>query len=504
MLTVGIDLGTTYSLAAYVSERGVPTLIPDRLDASEFRTPSVVHVGEAGCLVGQSVEVLLDDEPGLPHARHFKLAMGENRGAYADGSGREWWPPALSALVLRKLMQDIEAFANEPVQGVVITVPANFDDAQRRATRDAAMLAGIGRVKLMDEPVAAATYYGFSERDGDQTLFVYDLGGGTFDATVLQSGDEGLFALATSGNRQLGGKWVDDILADYVLTEFERQHGHRPADAASRQQVRRFAEDAKLQLSRPGKNRVSRTLLVGSHALDFVITQDHFDQLIDGLVGKTLEVCAEALERAGLSWGMVDKVLLTGGSSLLPLVTRKLAAASGKSPESLVCRQPHQAVAFGAALLSRQVFSAAGGDTRLQSICSHDLGIRAVDPKTRQPTVKVLVGRNTPLPARARTTFFTTRDDQRRMIFEVVQAQGEGEERIERSLGHFAFGPITQPRRNYPVEAELGYDLDGMVTVRARDPATGDELHRELDRDAQSMDPALALQRDWIHRSALG
>lgn len=501
MLNLGIDLGTTYSLAAFVNDLGVPTLFPDRYDANEFRTPSVVHVGGDGVLVGRSIEDVLEDEPGLPHARFFKLNMGEEQEILRDHLDRGWWAPALSALVLRKLLVDVEAFANESVSGALITVPAHFNDAQRRATRIAGQLAGLPNVKLMDEPVAAATYYGFDQKGGEQTLFVYDLGGGTFDATVLQASTDGLFALATAGNNRIGGKWIDDLIVEYVSAEFERQYGTRPTDAASRQQLRRFAEAAKLQLSRPGKNRVSKTLLVGGKTLDFVLTQDHFDGLINQLIDETLEVSKQVLDKAGLDWSMIDRILLTGGSSLLPMVTRKLALASGKSADSLVCRQPHQAVAYGAALLANQMFGQQSGDAKLQRICAHDLGIRAVDPKTRKPTVKVMIARNTPVPASARTTFYTTRDDQTRMIIEAVQVHGDGEHRYEHSLGFFEFGPIEQPRRNYPVELELGYDLDGLVTIRAYDPSSGREIKRVMDRDADTLDGGLKAQQAWVQEA---
>ena len=204
MLYLGIDLGTTFSLVAYMNDHGQPTLFPDFHNANEFRTPSVVHIGTEGCFVGTAVEEILDDEPGLNHARFFKLAMGNNQAIFTDHLNRYWWPQSLSALVLKKMLQDVETFAQDEVGGALITVPANFNNAQRRATREAAQMAGLQRVKLLDEPVAAATFYGFNHKGKEQTLFVYDLGGGTFDATVLQVGDQGLYSFATAGRNQHG------------------------------------------------------------------------------------------------------------------------------------------------------------------------------------------------------------------------------------------------------------------------------------------------------------
>lgn len=495
MLYLGIDLGTTYSLVAYVNEHGLPTLFPDFHDANEFRTPSVVHINDKGCLVGTTLEELLDDEPELGHARFFKLSMGKVATVYQDAHQRKWGPQGLSALVLKKLLRDVEAFANEEVVGVLIAVPANFNDAQRRATKHAALMAGMPRVKLIEEPVAAATFYGFNDKLAEQTLFIYDLGGGTFDATVLQVGDEGLYALATEGSNTLGGKHVDEIIMQFILDEFHRQHGFRPEDQATLMVLRRFAHDAKLKLSKPGKHQVSRTLVLSGKTIDFILTQDRFNQLIEKFVDETLTVCERCLKASGMNWSFIDTVMLTGGSSLLPLVVDKVSKVSGKPKDQLVCKQPHQAVAYGAAILAAQQFKGSGAK-KLQSICSYDLGIRVRDANGN-PKVQVLVSKNTPVPAAASTTFYTNRDDQTRLIIEAVQkcTTEHGEE--ENSLGFFAFS-IENPRNKYPVEIELAYDLEGIVTVTARDPATGSRIQQVMDQDSESLDNALLEQQNWI------
>lgn len=497
MLYLGIDLGTTYSLVAYMNDHGQPTLFPDFHDANEFRTPSVVHIGDEGCFVGSALEEILDDEPELSQARFFKLAMGEPKGVYSDHRQRNWWPQSLSALVLKKLLNDVEAFAHDEVGGALITVPANFNDAQRRATREAAQLAGLARVKLLDEPVAAATFYGFNRKGGEQTLFVYDLGGGTFDATVLQVGDDGLYSLATEGSNQHGGMRVDEFIMDFILDEYQRQHGERPADEATLMILRRFAHEAKLTLVKPGKTRISKTLVLAGRTLDFVLTRDLFNQMISAFVDETIAVCERCLQAAGLEWSFIDTLLLTGGSSLLPLVPEKLARASGRPKDQLVCKQPHQAVAYGAAILAAQQFAGTGGAKKLQTICAYDLGIRVMGPNG-QPTVKVLVSKNTPVPAAARTTFYTNRADQARLIIEAVQ-QREGEQGIEEnSLGFFAFA-IDNPRAQYPVEIELAYDLEGCVVITARDPETQKQIQQVMDKDTEAMDRALLDQQAWIN-----
>lgn len=496
MLYLGIDLGTTYSLVAYMNDHGQPTLFPDYHDANEFRTPSVVHISAEGCYVGATLEAILDDEPELSQARFFKLAMGTPAPVYQDHLQRGWWPQALSALVLKKMLHDVEAFAHDEIGGALITVPANFNDAQRRATREAAQMAGLTRVKLMDEPVAAATFYGFNRKGAEQTLFVYDLGGGTFDATVLQAGESGLYSLATEGSNQHGGIHVDAMIMDFILDEYQRQHGIRPTDDTSLMILRRFAHDTKLALVKPGKNRVSKTFLLGGKSIEFVLTRELFHQMINQFIDETIAVCQRCLQAAGLDWSFIDTILLTGGSSLLPLVPEKLAKVSGRPIDQLVCKQPHQAVAYGAAILAAQQFNNQHVGPKLQSICAYDLGIRVMG-KDGQPTVKVLVSKNTPVPASARMTFYTNRADQTRLIIEAVQQRDNGQSISENSLGYFAFA-IDNPRANYPLEIELAYDLEGLVVITARDPETGRQVRQLMDEQTQAMDNHLLLQQPWV------
>mgnify|MGYP000512291338 CR=1 FL=1 len=496
MQYLGIDLGTTFSLVAYVNSQGVPALFPDYHDANEFRTASVVHIGDEGCFIGQVLEELLEDEPALSQARFVKLAMGKGEPVYTDFQERCWFPESLSALILKKLMRDVEVFLHEQVDGVVIAVPANFNDIQRKATKHAALIAGLPAPTLIEEPIAAATYYGFADKGGEQTLFVYDLGGGTFDATVLQSSPEGLYALATDGSSQIGGKGIDELIMAQVAEEFIRSHGFNPtADLATAHQLRRFATEAKLALSKPGRNQVRKTLLLGGKTLDFIMTRHQFETLIDQLIEETLAVSQRCLDSAGLEWMMVDKVLLTGGSSLLPLVLDKIALACGKPREDIVCKQPHQAVAYGAALIANQRNTATANI--VQRISAYELGVRARHAETGEPMVQVLIKRNMPVPAAESTTFYSTREEQPRMVIEVVQQKSAGEQ--EKSLGYFIFG-IDAPRKNYPVEITLAYDLEGMVKVTAKDPETGGVLEQIMGEDGHAVSADLLAQKEWVEQ----
>lgn len=480
-MNIGIDLGTTFSLAGILNAQGVPTLVPDMHDAAEYRTPSVVLVADGRAHVGAQLEQRLLDEPGLIVARGFKQIMGTDASAFRDATGREWGAEVLSALVLKKLLRDVEAFAAQEVDTCVLTVPANFNDAQRRATQTAARLAGLTRVELIEEPVAAAAFYGFSEKCAEQTLFVYDFGGGTFDATVLQISEGRLFVLATDGHNGLGGRKIDSALVDLLLSEnFGVSDASGSVDQGSRETLRRFSEDAKIALSRPGTPLQRRTLVVGGRVSEFSLSLPQLASVVDPLVEETLLVCQRCLKGASLTWSEVDALLLTGGSSLLPQVRRRLAQVSGKSVESFYCRHPHQAVAYGAALLA-EARAGSPATQPLLAVAPYHLGLRVRDPSTGKPRVEVMVKRNSPLPARHTATFYTTRADQTRLVFDVVQSKGEGD--VVASLGFFAFAPLRKPRKNYPVEVTLAYDAEGLVRVAAKDLLTGEALEREMTSD---------------------
>ncbi len=489
-MNIGIDLGTTFSLASYLNAQGVPVLVPDFHQATLYRTPSVASIRGGQAHVGHALEEKLLDEPGLPICRGFKQLMGSLTVAYRDDEGRHWSAPALSALVLKKLLNDVEGHCAESVEHALITVPANFNDAQRKATQMAARLAGLSSVSLIEEPVAAAAFYGFSERDAEQTLLVYDFGGGTFDATVLQISQGRLYVLATDGDNQLGGRHLDQALVQLVAADFQRRHGIDPLqDAAAAETLRRFAEAAKIGLCQPGHGQMRKTLVLTGKVSEVTLSADQLERLVAPLVAATLQSCARCLEGAGLGWSQIDRILLVGGSSLLPQIGRALLQTSGKAPAALICKQPHQAVAYGAAILAEALaHQAISGEAALHhAVAPYHLGLRVREANGQGVRVEVLIKRNTPLPARHTATFYTSRSDQTRLIFDIVQSKGDNA--IDASLGMFAFGPLRSPCKNYPVELSVAYDAQGLVRVTAKDMMTGETLQQEL---ANSENPDMA------------
>lgn len=503
MIHVGIDLGTTYSKISHLGVTGAPSLFPDATDANAFQTPSVAYIDSRGCLVGNVVESLLEDNPDLPVIRFVKLKMGSSESVYLDDKHRPWRPQAVSALILKKLKQDAEAFAYEDVGSAVITVPAQFGHVERRATRDAGLIAGLQVSQIVEEPVAAATFYGISSGQKEQTVFVYDLGGGTFDASILHCTQDGLYVLATEGSRTIGGKWFDDVIMTVAAEEFQRTNGFDPrtepkADAI----LRRIAHDAKIKLSQPAKTQVQQTILLSGRTSEFLLTRPEFERLISALVNTTIEISNRCLASAKLSWNDIDRVLVVGGSTLVPLVQQRIQKESGKTGDKFVQRQPHQAISFGAAHLAQ----AATDESQVRlpklihQIAPYHLGIRVRDPQTGKARVQVLIARNSALPAERKVVFQTHRADQTRMMFEFVQTKGD--EGSSLSLGHFAFGPIQEPRLNYPIEVTAAYDEQGIVKITARDES-GREMQRLLAQGDENWTGSILTDRQLVAESSV-
>jgi len=484
MISAGIDLGTTFSAIAHINPEGIPTLFPDAHDADLFRTPSVVHIGEMDCLVGDNVENLLEDQPETPVARHTKLLLGSRRPIYIDQLGRDWTAEAINALILSKLRHDLQTFAYDGLGDAVITVPAQFGDTQRRAVRRAAELVDINVSSLVDEPVAAATYLS-THHSAEQTLLVYDLGGGTFDATVLRCSPDEISVLATDGDSRTGGKWIDELIMQLMSDELERLHGTNFCQSPATQlQLRQLAGETKLKLCKPGRTQVRHNTLIGNQPFDFVMTGHHFNTLIEPMLEENIDVAERCLRSANVGWSDVDQILLVGGSTLIPAVREQLARRAGRPATEIQSRQPHKAVAFGAAILAgaatpqhRQRIPALR-----QAIAGYDLGVRIRDPGTGKLAIYKLIKRNAALPTQATKVFKTSRDDQTRMIIEVVQSKGDATNAL--SLGNFSFGPIANPKANYPIEVTMQYDSEGIASVHARDAETGQEMTQTLSHDA--------------------
>jgi molecular chaperone DnaK len=495
-MIVGIDLGTTFSLVSYVNAKGVPVLCPSRRDPQRFQTPSVVHIGERGCIVGDLLEELLLEEPALPVCRFAKLNMGQpDKTVFTDHADRAYTPEAISALILKKLKDDAEAACSESITGAVITVPANFNDAQRQATINAGRLAGIPVLGLVEEPLAAATFFGLNTQGGERLIFVFDIGGGTLDATILSATPEGLYAIATEGADNIGGKNFDELIMGLVADQFRGQHGSDPRnDAEAAQRLRLFATQSKIALSEPANAVISKPLILAGKSLRVTFSRTQFEAAAEPWLEACQEVCERALKSQSLSWADIDELILTGGSSLVPCVERKVREMSGLQPGRIRREQPHASIAYGAALLAEQFHGQkkTAAPPLKQLVTSNELGLRVFDLKERKPVFHPMIDKNVPVPASIKQTFYTQKADQTSLTIELLQRKDPFTP--PETLGQFAFGPLRKPERGHPVAIELGYDGTGRVAVTATDGRTGESVAREFSKQAEADLSAMLLR----------
>ena len=460
---IGIDLGTTNSCVA-VMEGGEAVVIPNPEGART--TPSVVGFNNGERLIGQVAKrqaITKPDHTVMSIKRH----MGKKYEVKIDD--KNYTPQEISAFVLRKLKEDAEAYLGEPVSQAVITVPAYFSDAQRQATKDAGKIAGLEVMRIINEPTAAALAYGLDKAD-EQKVLVFDLGGGTFDVSLLEIGDGIFQVLATSGNNFLGGDDFDKKIVDYMLAEFKKTEGIDLAnDKMAMQRLREAAEKAKIELSGVLTSNINLPFITadqnGPKHLDITLTRAKFDELTADLVEKTMGPTRQALSDAGISASDVDRVLLVGGSTRIPAVQDEIRKLIGKDPHKGI--NPDECVALGAAIqggiLNKEV-----KDIVLADVTPLSLGI-----ETLNGVFSKIIDRNTTIPVSKSQIYSTAADNQPSV--EVHVLQGEREMAADnKSLGRFTLSGIAPAPRGIPqIEVSFDIDTNGIVHVSAKDLGTG-------------------------------
>jgi len=492
---VGIDLGTTFSEIA-VMEGGEPKVIPSAEGGNLF--PSVVAISKSGeRLVGQlarrqsivnpdntvySIKRFMGRKWGEPPGRElpveedarrktYKVVRGPNNEVRVAMGGKEYSPPEISAMILQKLKADAEAYLGDKVTDAVITVPAYFNDAQRQATKDAGAIAGLNVLRIINEPTAAALAYGLDKKK-EETIAVYDLGGGTFDISVLELGEGTFLVKSTSGDTHLGGDDFDQKIMDWLCDEFKKDQGiDLRNDRMALQRIKEAGEKAKIELSTVQQTEINLPFITadasGPKHLTYTLTRAKLEQLVMDLVEKTLGPCRQAVQDAGKTNAQIDEVILVGGQTRMPLVQQKVKQFFGKEPNKSV--NPDEVVAIGAAIQAG-VLKGEVKDVLLLDVTPLTLGI-----ETLGGVATPLIPRNTTIPTSKSQVFSTAGDNQPSVEIHVLQ--GERPMAADnRTLGNFMLDGILPAPRGMPqIEVTFDIDANGILSVRAVDKGTGKE-----------------------------
>jgi molecular chaperone DnaK len=513
---VGIDLGTTFSAIATLDDQGQAITLPNR--DGEMLTPSAVLIGDGEAVVGEAARDVALEHPDTV-ATLIKRRMGHPDYG-RPVTGREFRPETLAAIILRKLVQDAEQRIG-PVRKAVITVPAYFDDTRRKATKDAGRIAGLDVLDILDEPTAAALAYSFQHRpnktelaDGlvlpnqEQTVLVYDLGGGTFDVTLVRLAERRFEAVAIEGDVRLGGKDWDDRIVDHVAEQFQKQYGLDPrTDPQSLATLNAAAERAKRTLSK--LERASITCTHGGKMLTVHLTRAEFEKLTNHLLTRTRFITQQVLRHAALGWDKVDRLLLVGGSTHMPMTRHMLEELSGKPPDQSLAVS--EVVARGAAIHAGIVAARGEAEDGLMldagvrealgqivevHVNSHSLGIEVKHQEER--INDILIAKNTQLPTAASRVYRTVVENQQRVRVKVLQGDAEQADACI-SIGECWIEdlPPNLPKAS-PVQVRCGCASNGLIDVMALDMTSGKMARTAIHRSSGLSDEDIAREAEWL------
>lgn len=462
-MLIGIDLGTTNSAISYIDEFGQPQIIPNR--EGERTTPSVVYFEGNKAIVGQSAKTMSIVDP-LNTVQYVKRQIGNKNFQFMTENGQTFTAEEISALILKRLKEDAEAFLGQPVSQAVITVPAYFDDAQRQATIDAGTIAGLEVLQVINEPTAAALAYGIRNQDKDQHIVVYDLGGGTFDVTVLRFQPTVVKVLATGGDRNLGGFDFDNNVMNFIQQQFEQEYGiELDDDEVAMQELRERTEACKKTLTVRDRAMISVSSQGKTGRYDMTRTQ--FEEMNQFLLNRTVHILESVLKEAELEWGQIDKILLVGGSTRMPAVVDMIEKATNIVPSSIDVN-PDEAVSLGAAIQTSLLVGQANSIGQVIDVNSHSLGIIAVSSYSGELYNSVILPKNTALPASKSERYYTTKEQQEYIELQITEGEGTDPSAV-RIIGETRLELPANTPVDAPITISISYDRNGLIHAKAKD-----------------------------------
>ena len=468
---IGIDLGTTFSAVAVVNEHGKPEILVNR--EGERITPSVVLFDNEAPLVGSIAKRSAVASP-LNAVQFVKRQMGNPSWKFRTESGDVYTPEEISAIIIKRLKEDAESLLGEAIHDAVITVPAYFNDAQRKATQDAGKIAGLNVRRIIDEPTAAALAYGIEKSTRDETVLVYDLGGGTFDVTIMKINAGEIKVIATLGDKDLGGFDWDNALMQYLNEEFQRQGGPDLFDdPALEQDLRDKSEIAKKTFS--ARDKATVFLAAGGKTVSIPVTLEKFNELTESLLKRTSRIMEIVLEDANLDWSAIDKILLVGGSTRMRAVPALVEKITGKKPSLEL--HPDEVVALGAAMLGAVLQAESGEGSRalqeqysiveINDVTAHSLGVIVLDSRTDKEYNSIILCKNTVVPCEASETYETVSNNQTQLHVRVTE--GESEDPNDVRMGYDGMMPFPPYPTGAPIRVTFQYDVNKTVHVIVED-----------------------------------
>ncbi len=495
---VGIDLGTTFSAISYVNKHGKAEIIANR--EGERITPSVVLFDGNTPIVGSIAKRSAVVDP-LSVVANVKRQMGNPAWKFFTENGDVYTAEEISAIILKRLKEDAETFLGEPISDAVITVPAYFDDAPRKATHDAGRIAGLNVLRIINEPTSAALAYGLEKIQEPQVVLVYDLGGGTFDVTIMQAAKGEIKVLATGGDRNLGGFDWDNEIMKFLNEEFKKQGGPDLFnEPVCEQDLRDKAEIAKKTLST--RDKTSIFLSAGGKNISVNLSREEFEDFNAPLFNRTISIMEFVLEDANLHWKDIDKILLVGGSTRMKAIPTLIEKVSGKKPSMEV--HPDEVVAIGASLQGALIQLKEGKSdivereffplVEIEDVTSHSLGIIAVDEKSKEYN-SIILKKNTPIPCKASETYCTIVDNQTEIRIQVTQGEDIDPSAVKIIANQIL--KIPPYPRGAPVEVFFEYDLDGIIQITVVDLTANKNLGKiPLERTSNLDEESIQIMRE--------